>query len=97
MKDFNTHGQDWVDIDLGPRKPDHEPHRTKEAVVVAQGPGWTNFDLEANLPPKRRSWHYGRKFKVIVGIAIAIVSMVLVGIIVPMVVSMREEGSKGVL
>ena len=87
-KDFDPHASGWVDVDLGPRKVDPEPNRV-EAVIIAQFPGWTNFDLEGKAPAKKRLWLHKRKSKLVVGIAIVL--MLLVGIIVPTVVAIRNK------
>ena len=92
-KDSSAQEHTWDDVALTPCKATFEPHRA-EAVLIGQGPGWTNFDLEADAPPKKRSWLYGKKSKVAVGIAI--VAMVVVGITVPMVVEIRKAGGKGI-
>lgn len=90
---LNTHEPDWVNIDLEPRNVDPETHRAN-ATVIDQGPGWTSYDLEAQFRPKNRWWHYGKKTKIVVGIAI--VAMVVVGIAVPMVVMINERHSEGI-
>ena len=92
-KDSSAHEQDWVDVALTPCKANFEPHRA-EGVLIGQGAGWTNFDLEAKSPPKKRSWLHGRKSKVVIGLAI--VAMVVVGITVPMVVEIRNARGKGI-
>ena len=87
-KGFDPHESGWVNVDLGPRQVDLESNRT-EAVVIGQFPGWTNFDLEGKAPAKKRLWLHKRKSKVVVGIAIVL--MLLVGIIVPTVVAIRNK------
>lgn len=89
---FNTHEPGWTDVDLGASKIDPAAYGAK-ATIIAQGPNWTNFDLEAGTPPKKRL-HCGRKTKILLGIAIP--AIILVGIFVPMVVSIRNEKSKGI-
>ena len=89
--DSGAHDQVWDDVALTPCKATFEP-RPAEAIVIAQGPAWTNFDLEAKAPPKKqRSWLHA---KVIIGIAIA--AIVAVGVTVPMVVGIKNAGSKGI-
>ena len=92
-KDSSAHEQRWDDVALTPRKANFEPHRA-EGILIGQGPGWTNFDLEAEAPPKKRSWLYNRKSKIVIGIAIA--AMIVVAITVPMVVGVRNAGGKGI-
>ena len=93
--DSSAHEQGWDDIALTPCKATFEPHHSGD-IVIGQGPGWTNFDLEAKAPPppKKRSWLHGGKSKVVIGIAI--VAMVVVGVTVPMVVGIKKAGSKGI-
>ena len=92
-KDSIAHEQHWDDVALTPLKANFEPHPA-EGVIIGQGVGWTNFDLEAEAPPKKRSWLYSRKSKIIIGIAIA--AMIVVGITVPMVLGVRNAGGKGI-
>ena len=80
----------WTDVDLGASKVNPAPHGAK-ATVIAQGPGWTNFDLEAGTPSKKR-FRCGSKTKILLGIAIP--AMILVGIFVPMVVAIENEKMK---
>lgn len=89
---FNTPEPGWTDVDLGASKVDPAPHGVK-ATVIDQGPCWTNFDLEAGSPPKKRL-RCGRKTKILLGIAIP--AMILVGIFVPMVVAIENEKTKGI-
>lgn len=84
---FNTHESGWVNIDL-------EPRRAEATVIDHQVPAWTGFDLEANALPKKRFWSSGKKSKMVVGTAVA--AMVLTGIVVPMVIAIRNEQSKGI-
>ena len=91
-KDSTAHEQRWDDVALTPCKATFEPHRA-EGVIIGQGAGWTNFDLEAKAPPKKHSWFHGRKSKIVIGVAI--VAMVVVGITVPMVVGIRMREAKG--
>ena len=92
-KDSTAHEQRWDEVVLTPCKATFEPHRA-EGVRIGQGPGWTNFDLEAEAPPpKKRSWFHGKKSKIVIGIAI--VAMVVVGITVPMVVGIKTREAKG--
>ena len=86
-EDFNAHGKGWNDVDLGPPNVNPEPHRPE--AIIGQIPGWTNFDLEAKIPPKKRMWLYSKKSKIVVGVAIA--AMLLVGILVPTVVAVRDK------
>ena len=92
-KDSSAHNQGWDDVALTPCKANFEPRRA-EGVLIGQGANWTNFDLEAEAPLKKRSWLHGRKSKIVIGIAI--VAMVVVGITVPMVVGIRNAGGKGI-
>lgn len=87
---INTNEAGWVNIDLEPRNVDPEPHRA-EATVIDPCPGWINFDTEAQTPPKKRGSRYGFKSKIVVGIAL--VTMVVVGVTVPMVVSINNARS----
>ena len=80
---------DLVDVDLEPPKVDPESHRVE---VLGQIPGWNSFDLEANAPPKKCLWLYTGRSKIVVGIAIF--AMVLIGIIVPTVVAIRNGGGQ---
>lgn len=89
---FNTHEPGWTDVDLGASKVDPAPHGAK-ATVIDSGPDWTNFDIEAGTPPKKRL-RCGRKTKILLGIAIP--AMVLVGIFVPMAVAIKNEKTKGI-
>lgn len=82
-KDSSAHEQGWDDVALTPCKATFQPHRA-EGVLIGQGAGWTNFDLEAEAPPKKRSWFYGRKSKIVIGIAI-----------VAMVVGIKTREAKG--
>lgn len=83
---FNTDEPGWIDIEL-------EPHRAK-ATVNDQVHGWTDIDIEARAPPKKRLLRYGTKTKTVVGLAL--VAMLLTGIFVPMVIAIRNRGSKGI-
>ena len=89
---INTHEPGWTDVDLGASKIDPAPHLAR-AIVIDQGPGWTNFDLEAGTPLKKRL-RCGRKTKILLGIAIP--AMILVGIFVPMAVAIENEKTKGI-
>ena len=84
---FNTNEPGWVNIDLEPRNVDPEPHRA-EATVIDPCPGWIKYDVEAQTPPKKRGFRYGLKSKIVVGIAL--VTMAVVGVTVPMVVSINN-------
>ena len=92
-KDSSAHDQGWDDVALTPCTTTFQPHRA-EGVLVGQGAGWTNFDLEARAPPKKRSWLSGRKSKVVIGIAILV--MVAVAITVPLVVEIKNARGKGI-
>lgn len=94
--DSSAQEQGWDDIALTPRKATFDPH-VNEAVIIGQGAGSTNFDLEARapLPDKKRSWLSGKKVKVVIGIAVVVI--VVVGVTVPMVVGIRKAGSKGII
>lgn len=89
---IDTHEPEWIDIDLGARNIDPAPHRAK-ATVIDQVPGWTNFDLEAGAPPKKRL-RWGSKTKILLGVAVP--AMLLVGIFLPMAVAIRNHKSKGI-
>lgn len=89
---FNTHEAGWTDIDLGASKIDPAPHGA-QATIIAQGPNWTNFDLEAGTPPKKRS-HCGRKTKIVLSVVFPVI--ILVGIFVPMVVTINNNKTKGI-
>lgn len=89
---FNTHEPGWHEIDLEPRNLHLEPYHA-EATVIDQCPGWTNYHLEAQTPPKKRWWRYDVS-KIFVGIAI--VAMVVTGIAVPMAVTIYKRESKGI-
>lgn len=90
---FNTHEPGWVNIDLESRNVEPELHRA-EATVVDSRPGWTKLDLETQPPPKKRWYSYGLKTKIVVGTAL--IAMVVIGIAVPMVVTIKSDGRKGI-
>ena len=85
---FKLNEPGWVNIDLGPRAV--EPHGAKATVL----PGWADLDLdlEARAPPKKPFWRFGKKSKILVGIAIS--AMLSAGIFVPMVVVILNGGGK---
>ena len=86
-----AHDQVWDYVALTPRIATFDP-RPPEGIVIGQGPGWTNFDLEAEAPPpKKRSWLH---VKVVIGVAV--VAIVVVGVTVPMVIGIRNAGGKGI-
>lgn len=93
---FNTHEPGWTDVDLGGNKIDPAPHGDN-VTMIAQGPNWMSFDLEAGTPPappKRRRLRCGSKTKIILGVAIP--AMILIGIFVPMVVAINNKETKGI-
>ena len=93
MSSFDAHEPDWVDVDLGPRRVNSETHHP-QPVVLGQGPGWTNFDLESNAPSKKRSWLRNRNSKLVV--SLAIIAMLLIATIVPAVVAVRNGEGEGI-
>ncbi len=93
VSSFDAHEPDWVDVDLGPRRVNSETHHP-QPVVLGQGPGWTNFDLESNAPSKKRSWLRNRNSKLVV--SLAIIAMLLIATIVPAVVAVRNGEGEGI-
>ncbi len=93
MSSFSAHEPDWIDVDLGPRKVNSETRHT-QAVVLGHGPGWTNFDLEANAPSKKRSWLRNGNSKLVV--SLAIIAMLLIATVVPAVVAVRNGEGEGI-
>lgn len=90
---FSTHEPGWVDIDLGPRNVDPKCRQAK-ATVIGQISRWTDFDVEAAAPSKKRLSRFGKKSMIIVGIGL--IAMLLTGTIVPMVVAVRRDQGKGI-